>query len=146
MTVPSPDVPPSGQPGPGPGPQGQPGPPPPPPGGYGPGYGPYPGPYGYPGYYPPPQLGTNTMAILAIVFAFVFCPLGIVFGCIALKQLKRNPQEGRGLAIAGIAVGAACTALTVAYVIFIAVFFSTLVHDIPDPNSTSSSMRALLGF
>jgi hypothetical protein len=31
--------------------------------------------------------------------------LGIIFGHIALSQIKRNGQEGRGLAIAGTIIG-----------------------------------------
>jgi len=46
------------------------------PAGYGSGYGPP------PGYGAAPR-GTNTMAILSLVFAFVFWPLGLVFGFVA---------------------------------------------------------------
>lgn len=134
MTSPSPDAPQPGQPG-------QPGgyyeppfpPPPAPPGGYVPGY----GPYGYP-YLAPPRPGTNTMAILALVFAFVFSPLGIVFGCVSLSQLKRSPQDGRGLAIAGIAVGAAFTVLFVIYAIVLIAVVNNVVDHLPYPNPTSS--------
>jgi hypothetical protein len=44
----------------------------------------------------PPQQerGTNVMSILSLVFAFVFAPLGIVFGHIAKKQIRRT-GEGR---------------------------------------------------
>lgn len=48
---------------------------------------------------------TNTMAVLAIVFAFVFSILGIVFGHTALGQIRRTGEEGRGLAIAGLVIG-----------------------------------------
>ena len=41
---------------------------------------------------------TNTMAILSLVFAFVFFPLGTVFGVIARRQITRTGEEGRGLA------------------------------------------------
>jgi hypothetical protein len=57
-----------------------------------------------PGY---PQPGfqpqrTNTMAILGLVFAFVFTPLGLVFSAIGLKQVKERRENGRGLALAGL--------------------------------------------
>lgn len=48
---------------------------------------------------------TNTMAILSLIFAFVFAPVGIVLGFISLNQIKQSKEEGRGLAIAGIIVG-----------------------------------------
>ena len=46
--------------------------------------------YGPPvGYAMPPQFGrpTNTMAILALVMAFVFAPAGLVLGILARKQI-----------------------------------------------------------
>ena len=45
---------------------------------------------------------TNTMAILGLVFAFVFSPLGVVFSAIGLKQVKERREGGRGLALAGL--------------------------------------------
>lgn len=45
---------------------------------------------------------TNVMAILSLIFAILFPPLGLTFGIIALVQIKNNPnQKGKGLAIAG---------------------------------------------
>jgi hypothetical protein len=57
--------------------------------------------YGAPGYPPAPQR-TNVMAILGLVFAFIFSPLGIVFSAIGLSQTKKRGEGGRGLAIAGL--------------------------------------------
>jgi hypothetical protein len=52
--------------------------------------------------YQPPR--TNTMAVLGLVFAFVFSPLGLVFSAIGLRQVNRRWERGRGLAIAGLVV------------------------------------------
>lgn len=49
--------------------------------------------------------GTNTFAILSIVFSLVGGLLGIVFGHIALAQIKRTPQRGSGLALTGLVIG-----------------------------------------
>ena len=57
--------------------------------------------YGQPGYQPQK---TNTMAILGLVFAFVFSPLGVVFSAIGLKQIKERREGGRGLALAGLII------------------------------------------
>jgi hypothetical protein len=46
------------------------------------------------------------MAILALVFIFVFTPLALVFGLIARSQIKRTGEAGDGMALAGIIVGA----------------------------------------
>lgn len=45
---------------------------------------------------------TNIFAILSLIFAFIFFPLGFVFGLIALNQIKKTHEEGKGLAIAGV--------------------------------------------
>lgn len=48
---------------------------------------------------------TNTMAVLSLVFAFVFALLGVIFGHIALSQIRQTGEQGRGLAIAGVTIG-----------------------------------------
>jgi hypothetical protein len=108
-----------------------------PPPGYAGGYG---GPPGYPGPYDPYQPyrdrshETNGLAVaslatsvaggvLGIPLSFV-CYIGILIpivgvalGIAALSQIKRTNQQGRGLAIAGIAVGATAALLLVIFVI-----------------------------
>jgi len=91
------------------------------PGGYDSGYssGGY-GPPGYPGY-PPQGYGvappTNAMAIVSLVFAFVFPPLGIVFGVIARRQTKQTGEQGEGIALAGLIIGIAFTALFALFIV-----------------------------
>ena len=88
--------------------------------GYGqPGYGPPPG---YPPAYPRP---TNTMAILALVLAFVFAPAGLILGIIARKQIRQTGEDGDGLALAGIIVGGIATAFFALMIIFFIVAVST---------------------
>jgi undecaprenyl-diphosphatase len=48
---------------------------------------------------------TNPLAVLSLVFAFVFSPLGIVFGHLAKRQVRRNHQAGDGIATAGLVIG-----------------------------------------
>jgi hypothetical protein len=103
-----------------------------PPGHGGPmGYG---GPPGYPVPYDPYQAyqvgpsETNGLAIASLSTSIagvvlgiplaLFCYIGLlipivgaVLGAVALSQIKRTNQQGRGLAIAGIAVGAVTTAV-----------------------------------
>ncbi len=54
---------------------------------------------------------TNTMAVLSLVFAFLFWPLSIVFGHIGRKQIRESAERGRGLATAGLAISYAGLAL-----------------------------------
>jgi hypothetical protein len=63
----------------------------------------------------------NVMSILSLVFAFVFPPLGIVFGHIAKKQIRRTGEGGSGFATAGLVLGYIFTVLWILYVIFIIV-------------------------
>ena len=48
-------------------------------------------------------------------------PLGIVFGHISLSQIKRNGEEGRGLAIAGLVISYVITVMTIVAVVVSAV-------------------------
>ncbi|MEW2611519.1 DUF4190 domain-containing protein [Streptomyces sp. NPDC047880] len=94
---PSPATWPQGAPGPGPYAQGAPGPGP---------YGPAGRPYGAP-------VSVNALAVAALVLG-VFCFLpaaGLVPGLIALRQIRRSGQSGRGMAIAGSVLSAAGIAL-----------------------------------
>lgn len=77
---------------------------------------------------------TSIWAILAIIFAFVFPILGIVFGIVALSEIKKNPSlKGRGLAIAGIIIGSLYVFILIA--IFGALFyFGVTSPDIYVPN------------
>ena len=92
-----------------------------------PGYGP-PG-YGPPGFPPVYVRPTNTMAILSLVMAFVFAPAGLVLGIVARKQIKRTGEDGDGLALTGIIVGAIATALFVLLIVFWIIAFIALSNN-----------------
>ncbi|MER8047047.1 DUF4190 domain-containing protein [Streptomyces sp. NPDC094032] len=108
--TPPPAGPPAGPPLPGPpapGPYGAPGPYNAP-GPYTP-YGPY-GPQGPGGVgpYGEPRPGTNGLAVASFVSGIVCClpPLGLILGLVALPQIKKKGQKGKGFAIAGISLSA----------------------------------------
>ncbi|MFI5507304.1 DUF4190 domain-containing protein [Mycobacterium sp. NPDC051804] len=73
---------------------------------------------------------TNTTAIAALVSALVFPPLGIIFGHVALKQIKRTGDEGRGLAVAGLVIGYVVTVLLALLLILVVVYFAVLYSQI----------------
>ena len=87
-------------------------------------YPPYPGdPYDPHRLLKPP--GTNGKAVAALVCSLaglVFCGLpsiaGIILGIIAMRETKRTGQDGFGLAVAGLAIGAVIVALMLLYVVF----------------------------
>lgn len=55
----------------------------------------------------------NQLAIAALVVVFVNSLVGAILGHVALGQIARTGQEGRGLAVAAIAVGWSSVGLTV---------------------------------
>lgn len=92
-----------------------------------PGYGAYPPPaYGQPypyAYYPIARLGTNGFAIASMVLGIVWIYwigsiLAIIFGHVALSQIERSHQEGRGMAIAGLVLGYIGLVVLVVVIVF----------------------------
>ncbi len=87
-----------------------------PPDGVGAAYKGGPGHYGqaYPGYRPY-GTSTNTLAILALVFAFLFPIAGIVMGHLARGQIARTGEEGDVLAVVALWFGYALLAISVLF-------------------------------
>ncbi|MET8295124.1 DUF4190 domain-containing protein [Streptomyces sp. NPDC005180] len=84
-----------------PGPYGQPGQPGQP-GMPGPG-----GPYaGQQGWYPPPPQKTNALAVVAFVMSLLCAipTVPLILGFVALSQIRKNGEKGRGLAIAAVVI------------------------------------------
>jgi hypothetical protein len=94
-----------------------------PPGAGGPGAPGMPGPYGVP--YGTPGQGwyavertTNGLAIASLVTSFTCFPLlGVGLGIGGLRQIKKQGQRGRGLAISGITINSLTTVLVVVLII-----------------------------
>ncbi|MFJ8229420.1 DUF4190 domain-containing protein [Streptomyces sp. NPDC094448] len=75
----------------------------------------------FPGYpAPPAPPTTNGFSVASLVSGIVCCmpPLGMILGVVALRQIRRRGQRGKGMAITGIALSAVSTLL-------IALFFAT---------------------
>jgi hypothetical protein len=101
-------------------------------GGYPPAPGGYPAPPPYGAY--PTSPGTNGLAIGSLVCSLaspllcsVLAIVGIVLGIVALNQIKQTGQGGRGLALAGIIVGAAFIVIAIVAVVVYVVWFSANV-------------------
>lgn len=90
--------------------------------------------YGQPtaGYYAPP---TNTLAIVGMVLSLVGILVGItaivgaILGHVALGQIKRTGEGGRGFALTAVIAGWVITGIwlliIVAYVVFFAIFLAS---------------------
>ncbi|KAA0101109.1 DUF4190 domain-containing protein [Mycolicibacterium sp. P1-18] len=104
---------------------------------------PPPPPY-YGGYPPPPQQQqtTNGFAVASLICAFLFFPLGIVFGHVSLSQIKKTREGGHGLAVAGLVVSYVVAALTVLAVVATVVFAGLLVRVADDLNAQRSRSGA----
>jgi hypothetical protein len=72
------------------------------------------GPGGWAAPYPVPVASTNTLSIVALVLGLVgVSPGAVVCGHIALGQIRRTGEQGRGMAIAGLVLGYVGLAVTV---------------------------------
>lgn len=61
--------------------------------------------YAAPAYGAPASTKTNVLAIVSLVSAFFVSLVAIITGHIALSQIKKTGEQGRGLAIAGLIIG-----------------------------------------
>ncbi len=80
--------------------------------------------YPYPGYVPAPKY--NEMAIVAAIMIIFFAPLSIIFGFIALGQIKRSNEQGKTLAVVGIVFGFLSVLF---FVIYIGILLATLPNS-----------------
>jgi hypothetical protein len=92
----------------------------------------------YGGYPPPaPAPPTNTLAIIALVCAFVFAPAGLVCGILARRQIRQTGEQGDGLALAAIIVSIAQIIIglaVIAFFIVTLVVIGTAVSHLPSPS------------
>lgn len=81
-----------------------------------------------PGFMPPVaqtqmfgQQSTNIMAVLALVFGIGGGLLGVVFGHIALSQIKKTGERGKGMAIWGLTLGYVGLSVLLVYLVVLVV-------------------------
>ncbi|WP_182066888.1 DUF4190 domain-containing protein [Curtobacterium sp. ME12] len=61
----------------------------------------------------------SVLAIVGFILAFVVSIGGLIVSIIALTQIKRTGERGRGLALAGIIISAASIVLSIVFAIVI---------------------------
>jgi peptidyl-prolyl cis-trans isomerase B (cyclophilin B) len=85
------------------------------------------------------------MAIASLICAFVFAPLGIIFGHISLSQIKRTGEEGHGLAVAGLVISYVITVGTIIVMAAVVWFTIAVARHLDDgsryyPDITAAPM------
>ncbi len=78
----------------------------------------------YGAYQQPQQAGYNTMSIVAFILAFFVSIVGIILGFVALSQIKRTGEQGRGLALAAVIIGFVEVAIGILVTIFVRIAIS----------------------
>jgi hypothetical protein len=68
---------------------------------------------------------TNVLAIVALILGIVVPIGGIICGPIALGQIKRTGEAGRGLAMAGLIIGIVFTIIAIIAIIANVILFVT---------------------
>ncbi|KGJ72016.1 hypothetical protein GY21_18155 [Cryobacterium roopkundense] len=77
-----------------------------------------------------PGPGTfNVLSIVAFVSAFVVFPAAIICGHIALSQIKKTGEKGRGFAIAALVLGYVSLVSLIILIIILAVTFSMVASN-----------------
>ena len=69
---------------------------------------------------------TNALAIASLISSFFVSVLGIILGFVALNQIKKTGEQGRGLALAGIIIGFVAVGITVLIIVLQVVALAAL--------------------
>jgi len=72
---------------------------------------------------------TNVLAIISLISAFFVSLAAIITGHIALNQIKKTGEQGRGLAIAGLVLGYIGLVVGIIIIIFWAIALATLAAN-----------------
>ncbi|GAB3283520.1 hypothetical protein GCM10027449_26640 [Sinomonas notoginsengisoli] len=83
---------------------------------------------------------TNPLAIASLVLAFFFTALSIVFGHVALGQIRRTGERGRGLALAGLWISYLSLAAVAATIAVVWTMVATAQN-----NATSTALEGAYG-
>ncbi|GAB2528025.1 DUF4190 domain-containing protein [Paramicrobacterium agarici] len=75
---------------------------------------------------PAPQEKYNVMAIVGFILAFIVNIVGAILSFVALSQIKKTGEKGRGLAIAGVIIGLASLVITIIYIIIVVAFLGSV--------------------
>ncbi|WP_168187112.1 DUF4190 domain-containing protein [Williamsia sp. 1138] len=94
-----------------------------------------------------PETGPMSgLTLSAMVASIIFGPLGIVLGHMALRQIKKTGEEGRGVALAATVIGYIMTAAGILSIVVALTFWNSLDdYDAPANGSTPASESCVGG-
>jgi hypothetical protein len=95
---------------------------------------------------PTPARPINAFATLSVVFAFLFAPVGAVFGHIGLSQIRRTGERGRQRALIGLTLSYVFTLIAVAVLVIWTVVGmrpGTASRVATSPPATTSSVSSV---
>jgi len=79
----------------------------------------------------PAAVGTNGLAIASLITGLLgLNVLAIIFGFIALSQIKKTGQGGRGMAIAGIIIGFATLIIGIIMLVWVFIFLGAVTGQV----------------
>ncbi len=84
------------------------------------------------------------LTLSAMVASIIFGPLGIVLGHMALRQIKKTGEEGRGVALAATVIGYIMTAAGILSIVIALTFWNSLDDDAP-VNGSNPVSESLVG-
>ncbi|HEU4807677.1 MAG TPA: DUF4190 domain-containing protein [Homoserinimonas sp.] len=61
---------------------------------------------------------TNRLAIASVIVVFLFSPMGLILGHVALSQIGRTGERGRGLALAAVVLGWTLTVIAAGVLVY----------------------------
>jgi hypothetical protein len=71
----------------------------------------------------------SLVSALAGLLCMIGSVLGVIFGIIALNQIKNTGQAGRGMALAGLIVGGITTVLALVFFFIVIIVGNTAEHE-----------------
>lgn len=72
---------------------------------------------------PPSERGVNGLSVASLVVSLTCCgPIGMILGFVALSQIKKSGEQGRGMAIAGVVIGLLGIVAAVLWIVAMVVF------------------------
>ncbi|AZZ56024.1 DUF4190 domain-containing protein [Rathayibacter iranicus] len=79
-------------------------------------------------HYTPTTERYNVLAIVGFITSFFISVVGVVLGFIALSQIKRTGEKGRGLALAAVIIGFVTVIIYAVIIVAVLAIAATAPH------------------